>query len=386
MHKPNNQKKRWSELFERWADEKLLPTGSDEKLRQRLQIAVNTTPWYVRFLVGVGAWFAAIFFLIFLGVTNLYKNETVSLVTGILACLVAVNLLRQKLGDFVEQLALAASLVGQGLILFGVSKWFIGPEGFTRFLVAAICLQILMFVINTSVVLRFFSILFGSLALFGLIHHKQPHAIHAVVIVYAALVSACWLLRSQPTGTEETNGFGEGRWLGTRHTFWSVLVSGFAVSLVVVLIFSAMPEASRKFRVLSWIPSAVGIGIVWLAVAWRLLQRAQKSVDTDVLVIGGGMLLFCAFSYNAPGVLVAGLFGTLGFAERDRFLMGLGVVALLFFLSAYYYNMQITLLAKSFALMIPGLILLGLYRYLRSVESSASLRPTAPSVEEKSHA
>ena len=57
---------------------------------------------------------------------------------------------------------------------------------------------------------------------------------------------------------------GERGWLGTKGKFGSVIGNGIAVSLVCALIFSALPEVSRKFRVLSWIPSAVGIGAVWL--------------------------------------------------------------------------------------------------------------------------
>lgn len=382
MPNPNNEKKRWQQLLERWREQQLLDAATEEKLSQRLLHTVDSTPWYVRFLVGIGAWLAAIFFSIFLGVTEIYKNHGAAFVFGAAACLVAAYLLRQRLGDFVEQILIAGSLVGQILMLFGLSKSFSGRDALVQFLLIVVGLQSVMFLLNTSLVLRFLAVLFGSTALFGVIHQQQPHAIHALVIVYAALLPICWWMRSgHPQGDSSLPWFGERGWLGTKENFGSVLGNGIAVSLVCALIFSALPEVSRKFRVLSWIPSAVGIGAVWLGVVWRLLQREQKAVDIEVLVVGCGMLLFCGFSYNTPGVLIAGLFGTLGFAERDRFLMGLGVVALLFFLSAYYYNMNITLLVKSFALMIPGLILLGLYRYLRFLEA-----PSTASAKEQHHA
>jgi uncharacterized membrane protein len=48
-----------------------------------------------------------------------------------------------------------------------------------------------------------------------------------------------------------------------------------------------------------------------------------------------------------------------GFANGNRVLIGLGIAALVGYLSHYYYSLQATLLEKSVLLMCTGLVLLA---------------------------
>ena len=49
----------------------------------------------------------------------------------------------------------------------------------------------------------------------------------------------------------------------------------------------------------------------------------------------------------------------LGFANGNRVLTGLGITALLFYVSAYYYLLEETLLFKSGVLLATGIVLLA---------------------------
>jgi uncharacterized membrane protein len=49
----------------------------------------------------------------------------------------------------------------------------------------------------------------------------------------------------------------------------------------------------------------------------------------------------------------------LGFSASNRILLGLGIIALLFFVSSYYYLLDSTLLVKATTLLSVGVILLG---------------------------
>jgi uncharacterized membrane protein len=55
----------------------------------------------------------------------------------------------------------------------------------------------------------------------------------------------------------------------------------------------------------------------------------------------------------------------LGFATGNRTLFGVGVVALLSYLSYFYYSLQATLLMKSVALGLTGMALLILWGVMR---------------------
>jgi uncharacterized membrane protein len=61
-----------------------------------------------------------------------------------------------------------------------------------------------------------------------------------------------------------------------------------------------------------------------------------------------------------PGILAATIVLALGFQRGNRILLGLAAIFLAIFLIAFYYNLEVTLLAKSLLLLAAGLLLLGL--------------------------
>ena len=79
----------------------------------------DDTPWYLAALIGVSAWIAALFFFgFFLALfDDLYRQPALAFPMGAACCVVAWLLLRVARGrDFIEQFAIATSLVGQLLI------------------------------------------------------------------------------------------------------------------------------------------------------------------------------------------------------------------------------------------------------------------------------
>jgi uncharacterized membrane protein len=65
-------------------------------------------------------------------------------------------------------------------------------------------------------------------------------------------------------------------------------------------------------------------------------------------------------SLEAPGIAAGLCILLLGFAHGNRALAGLGGAALLLYAGGYYYDLQLTLLAKSQVLAATGGVLLAL--------------------------
>ena len=65
-----------------------------------------------------------------------------------------------------------------------------------------------------------------------------------------------------------------------------------------------------------------------------------------------------AVSLEASGIATGLLVILLGYSNGNRVLVGLGIAALLFYSSAYYYTLQTTLLIKSGVLAATGAMLL----------------------------
>jgi uncharacterized membrane protein len=65
-----------------------------------------------------------------------------------------------------------------------------------------------------------------------------------------------------------------------------------------------------------------------------------------------------AASFKAPGIAGGLMIALLGFANGNRVLLGLGIAALLLYVSSYYYLLDATLLAKSGVLAATAAVLL----------------------------
>jgi uncharacterized membrane protein len=97
-----------------------------------------------------------------------------------------------------------------------------------------------------------------------------------------------------------------------------------------------------------------------LFVVWRLVRRAgwAPREPRSVIALATAAAIGAA-SLKAPGVAAGFIIVLLGFAHGNRVLSGLGIAALLFYVSGYYYLLDATLLFKAGVLAASGAALLA---------------------------
>jgi hypothetical protein len=344
---------RLESILARLVNEELLDASKRDEIVKESRASVpkqDDSPWYVKGLMGLGAWFAALFFTVFLGIAGFFKGLPLvfAIFLGGSVCGGAAFAMRKSHNIFVTQFALAASLVGQLLLILGFAR----KGSIDTILMVAICVQVVLFFVNNSMTHRFLCSVFASSALFVLIQKNVPGLFHLLVLGHAVACAFVWLQDKQ------------WKFPFDEASFLRPLGYGVAVSLLGALVLSAMPDMSFKLHVGSWIVSAAGIAVVWLIVS-LLLFREVGEWTSETIAVALGLGLFAASAYNAPGVLASGLVMTLAFARKERVLLVLSIVALAGFLFFFYYNIKIDLLTKSIALFVPGSILLGLRVFLR---------------------
>ena len=89
-------------------------------------------------------------------------------------------------------------------------------------------------------------------------------------------------------------------------------------------------------------------------------QLLQRESAPDRRAAWAGAAIVAAASLKVTGLPPALVILLLGFANGNRVLAGFGVLALLAYLSQYYYSLEITLLEKSAVLIATGIALLVL--------------------------
>lgn len=310
----------------------------------------QSSPWYVRVMLGIAGWMGAGFLLGFVGVAFAFamENAFASILIGVLCCGGAYAIFRAAgNNDFLAQFGLAVSFAGQFMVIYGVFKAF-DWESVSAFLIAAVFEAALVVLIPNTI----HRVLSSGGAMLALAFGMERAGLFGLSSAVAAAVFALvWLDRE--------------RWAGTG-ALWRPVGYGMALALLYL-------ESARFFdyyrywmhRDPIWLMQyGPMIGFVFTAVVcvWataRLLERegiALASAAGTAAILAA--LLLCVLSYVAPGVAIASLILLLGFACGNRILMGMGVMALLGFVSHYYYQMQSTLLVKSAVLAATGLALL----------------------------
>ena len=147
------------------------------------------------------------------------------------------------------------------------------------------------------------------------------------------------------------------RWFSIR----APLGYGLALSLFGVCLLSIVDFFLGATQ---WWLSAAGLALVLLYLAFILLREVERPLVSPVgLWALGAVVLLLIPAYQTPGILAAVIVLLLGQWRGNVLLMGLATVFLLFFLGAYYYNLDIPLLNKSYILMGTGAVLL-LLRFL----------------------
>jgi len=289
-------------------------------------------PWYISLMLGVAGWFAGLLLLIFAGALFRPDKAPGAIALGAVLVAAAFGLFKvDRNGTFVSQLALALSIAGQVLLLFGLHEGFFkglgGSTSITSIAFVALVIQLALIPIMPSHLHRTMSTLFASVAWAVFVRyalwdrpmffdwnrsekHVGPSFVMALLGWLAAWGPAAgalyMLIRKEPA------------WMAAgRHEVARPVATGLIVGLAFGTILS-QPFESLAF---------LGAGSVrenWLAI-WPLLSALAS--------LGA---LLAAFALGARG------------------LMGICVLAALLHMSHFYYAMGTSLLLKSLMMMVMG--------------------------------
>jgi len=314
----------------------------------------SATPWVVRLMLGVAGWFGALFVLVFLFLffKHLWSSAQLLMAFGLALCSIAAVCYRSRhRNDFIEQLGLALSLAGQYLVISGLLNW-LGSRSNLSFVVVALFEAALVAV--------------------------MADALHRTLSAFAAAIALSYALFLQGAMNLPATALAAGLVLvWTQEFAWSqrgalLRPVGYGLALAAVYIDHALLRGEfwflsrpirhgQAFNVAEATTATLLLCVISLVAALRILQREgipPGSTWSRVALFAS--LAVSATSYRAPGLAVGLLILLLGFANGNRLLAGLGVLALAAYLSHYYYQLQWTLLDKSLVLFATGALLLAL--------------------------
>jgi hypothetical protein len=317
--------------------------------------ASDDPPWFTRVLVGVGAWISALLLLCFAGFLFASSIEDVGLVLGAILVGAGTLVLRTSRGPdgaglFARQCALAATLAGEGLFVFGASKL---SHGDLAPALAGLAIAAVVAAFAREPVARFLSTCGAAFALgWVLAVEHAPRAFDVLALVLGAATAWAWLTR--PARLERR---GEDTLAPVSYAL--------ALSFLSTLLIATRMGPLSDWRFDAGLappgrPSAIGLGLG--AVALALAIRRELRLGPPTPIVGAAMAalaLLGPVTPGSPGLVGAAGVLLLALHRRAPILVGMAVVFLFAFLGAFYYMMETTLLAKAAYLSVTGAALLG---------------------------
>jgi uncharacterized membrane-anchored protein len=304
-------------------------------------------PWFVRGFVAAGTWIGGVLFTAFLVAMEIYEAPVAAAILGALM-LGGAALVARRWAEtvFRTQLVWVLVIAGQALLLTAVAEGTRSEEATS---VLAVLLQIASvgLVPNRSLRALCTAALVIALSVMALVF-ELPHGQEIVIALATAATLAVWLYESR-IGASRLSAL----WAPAAYALPAGLV--FPHGALVVL---REGQGWNGADVMPWLVSAavalLGAWVVAVAVREQS-PRPQRAGLAAVL----GLALVAAATREVPGVTTGLVLLILAHLRRRR---GLEAVALLFlagFLGVFYYQLSVTLLAKSLWILTSGAVLLG---------------------------
>lgn len=328
-------------------NEGLLPEERLPAAKAAAAEASSATPWFVRVLVGIGAWVSAAVLLVLVALTGVFDGQGSVLALGLVLYMVGFVLRHVASSDYPVQLALAAGLAGAVMLVVAFS---LENGDTTQAVMATLLVSLVTVPIFPDVVMRFLATCAGSAALVLAFHelHLGPDGAVALVAVAAGLA---WHLEARLLGNAWTRPL-------QRPVAWGLVVSLLAFQLSTVLDFG------DELRVGPAASLSVAAALLVMVVAVAREMDAKLTSEPVLIALGATALLGWVMLHSA-GVLAALYVAGLAFHRRSPVMLGLALVFLVGFLERFYQTMEMSLLVRSLVLLGSGALLLGLREYLR---------------------
>jgi hypothetical protein len=318
----------------------------------------GVSPWILGLQV-VGAWLAAVFLLLFLGLgaAPLIKGASGWFVAGLTMTALAAVLIGRADSIVMRQFLLAASLAGNGALIVGAGMFgtgMFGTGGAAFFMIAAYELVLLLLV------------------------DWLPHRLVAALVAAGALVAAVDAAFSLHLARYWAGVY----WLAVcllwlHETRWQAQRNGQAVQALAcaltLLCFAYAVSGSFADEVFGrqqgWPVDTVAVAVVsgafMLIFARRVLTTFRHLLAAVLLLAALGV------TWPAPAVGIGALTLVFGVARGHRWLTWLGGAVLVLGVGRFYYDLQLTLLEKSALLLLAGLLLLAVRALIAYREDGA---------------
>ncbi|TYB78856.1 DUF4401 domain-containing protein [Bizionia myxarmorum] len=310
----------------------------------------NKSNLAIKLLSIFGGILAMLAFLGFFLITGIYDSEMGLLIFGIIFIAAAFFLDKAFNRLVTDTFSISLYIIGLVLFGFGLSEMGI-HENSILIIIAVMALGSLF--ITQSYVLSFISIMVFNGCLISLIlFNSYYHLIHLYIAGNTVLLTYVFLNEAK---------------IISWHKIASKLYNPIRIGLIFALLAGLMAIGKRYLIPLSpgdfWLSSIIMILAVLFIVHHIIEINNVTALKSKIFIYSISCLILLLTLY-APAISGALIIILLSFLVNYKTGFVIGIVAFIYFVSQYYYDLSFTLLTKSLILIATGILFLAFYIFI----------------------
>ncbi|WP_196888504.1 DUF4401 domain-containing protein [Aureivirga sp. CE67] len=322
----------------------------EEKIQQEIsEEEKNQSSLLIKILSIFGGYFAGIFLILALFFIGIYKNEGAMLALGIIFIISTILISRFVKNSIVDAFSLTLIITGFVMINFSYEN---SEDWQIAFLLSAI--NLVVFLLSRSFLISFISIIGFHACIFYMLFELEVPSCINIIVIFDLLV--LYFLQTNESKLITENNFISYTFQPIRIAFIFTLLIGF---FTVSEIFDY-----KKFDFYPWI-STIGVFVALLFFLPKLFKKIEiTETVSKILIIA---FTFCVFLITIfePTILGAIFILLLCFYANYKTGFSISLIALIYFVCQYYYDLSFTLLTKSILMMISGVLFLVIYLFIQ---------------------
>lgn len=303
----------------------------------------DKTPLPVKLLTMAGAWISSVLLTSFLFLFKIFDSDESYLTGGFVFVATSLIVSRYvKKYSFMDPFIVSIGLIGQGLIMYALEEIYSDSEAIYIFM---IIIQTTIFLLSINTIQHFLSVLFIQLCLFTfLVEIEMQDAVQIQIGLSLAIFT--FLICYEETIVTVLRKF---------HERYVPVLLGLALSAVSLLTLSSNKYFMKEIEYW-WLTSIFILLCIGFA-TYKIIQHLHL-LNTKWYMSAFSIIILAPL-VQSPGIFAGLLFLLLGFYRKLWLITGIGVLALIYFFTMFYYNLQFTLLTKSLLLMGSGILAIG---------------------------
>ncbi|MCY4781294.1 DUF4401 domain-containing protein [Sphingobacterium sp. UT-1RO-CII-1] len=338
-----------TEVVEQVSSEKIKFTPSftpSDRYREK-----NKRSFTINILSLLGGFLASLAFVLFLFVSGFYKSESSLIIFGLFFISASILIPRYSKRIFYDTTSTCFYLIGFGCLVFSTTSLNIEEN---IVLSGSIIIALTTILIAHSYLLTFLSTLIIISCSIILIHLNIPNlniyiilALQGVLLTYIYLQEASILHQYKKAAK-----------------IYYPLRSALTVSFLTLPLVYDMLDLAFGYKYYTWASSSV----LLLTIAYLLYHTFLKNIMLNkhkAILSTIGSLIFLAPTILYPPISAGILVILLSFRVKYKTGFVVAIIAFIYFISRYYYDLNYTLLTKSVFLLASGLIILLIYLFIK---------------------